>query len=165
MPSYHLLLLFLFLTFFSFSATAKKHAPPRLTSTSSALEFAARYAAAASISASNVSAALQLTPARCRIGPVQDCVVLVDHSAKQLGRVSDVLGRIEPGTAQESQVNDASTWTSAALTDLRTCHDAAQSMPMGPCTRARGTLVRRLEEALRHTSNALYFISRISARP
>lgn len=167
MPSHHLLfLLFLFSSSFTFAlVTAKAHpagkysAAPRLTSKSSELELAARYAGAASLSASNASAALQLIPAQCLTGQVQDCFVLVDHSASQLGRAYEVLGRISSDPVDMHQLDDAATWASAALTDLTTCLQAVRSM--GPCSSSREELVRSLAEASRHTSNALYFISRI----
>ncbi|KAH7679975.1 Pectinesterase protein [Dioscorea alata] len=163
MPSHHLLfLLFLFASSFTFTLVdAKAPGPaPRLTSKSTtALELAARYAAAGSLSASNASVALKLIPAQCLTGQVQDCVVLLDHSASQLGRAYQVLARISSDPVHKPELDDAATWASAALTDLTTCLQAVRSM--GQCSSSREKLVRSLDEASRHTSNALHFISRV----
>ncbi|RWW16144.1 hypothetical protein GW17_00019979, partial [Ensete ventricosum] len=83
----------------------------------------------------------------------RDCANLLSDAADQLARAAKELARLNPDTLR-SQLGDAQTWASAAMTD-QTCASArSPGSPAAPGTRSSpGSRRRRMSPATRSTSS------------
>ncbi|CAL9148703.1 unnamed protein product [Musa hybrid cultivar] len=88
----------------------------------------------------------------------RDCANLLSDAANQLARAAKELARLNPNTLR-SQLGDAQTWASAAMTDQDMCLREIT----GLSGRTRDAVVAQVTEASHVTSNALYFITRVAA--
>ncbi|WOL06527.1 hypothetical protein Cni_G15261 [Canna indica] len=122
----------------------------------------ARVAVSASLSATRGAASflrqVPAPPAPGDLAAIRECGHLLLDAAERLARAADQLSRLRP-SALPSQLGDAQTWTSAAMTDQDMCALEIS----GLAERTRDAVLARVTEASQLTSNALYLIARLAA--
>ncbi|XP_021804877.1 pectinesterase inhibitor 3 [Prunus avium] len=84
------------------------------------------------------------------------CIDLMSESLDELTRTLDELKHLHPETFR-FQMSNAKTWVSAALTDDDTCLDGFAELDV----KVKADMKRKITNAARVTSNALYLINRL----
>ncbi|PRQ47071.1 putative pectinesterase [Rosa chinensis] len=95
------------------------------------------------------------SPKRQRVA-VGDCVEQVSDSVDDLSRTLEELHHLHEETFRW-QMSNAQTWVSAALTNDDTCLDGFQEVD----GKVKADVKRKITNAARVTSNALYMINRL----
>ncbi|XP_050376993.1 pectinesterase inhibitor 3 [Argentina anserina] len=95
------------------------------------------------------------SPKRQRVS-ISDCVEQVSDSVDELSRTLEELHHLHEETFRW-QMSDAQTWVSAALTNEDTCLDGFQDVD----GKVKADVKRKITDAARVTSNALYMINRL----
>ncbi|CAA7401205.1 unnamed protein product [Spirodela intermedia] len=93
---------------------------------------------------------------------LKDCRELLGDSAEQLNKTARQLRRLRPETFTW-QVDNALTWTSAALTNQDTCVQGLREVMKGTSGKTREAVVRRVSHVSRLTGNALHLINRLAS--
>ncbi|KAH0970844.1 hypothetical protein GBA52_023000 [Prunus armeniaca] len=87
---------------------------------------------------------------------LSDCIDLMSESVDELTRTLDELKHLHAETFR-FQMSNAQTWVSAALTDDDTCLDGFEELNV----KVKADMKRKVTNAARVTSNALYLINRL----
>ncbi|KAL6220886.1 hypothetical protein ACLB2K_008639 [Fragaria x ananassa] len=104
---------------------------------------------------SHTSSSSSSTPKRQRVA-LGDCVEQVSDSVDELKRTLEELHHLHEETFRW-QMSNAQTWVSAALTNDDTCLDGFQEVD----GEVKADVKRKITNAARVTSNALYMINRL----
>lgn len=90
---------------------------------------------------------------------LSDCVDQISDSVDQLSKTLDELKHLRSGKTFRWQMSNAETWASAALTNEDTCLDGFREVG----SKVKDDVRRKISNAAKVTSNALYMINRLDA--